>query len=155
MAFELFRPWLSGVPFLPLVDSRFLSVSRFSRCSRGGGRGGLVAGASGFKGDEMAGVWSSVESLGVRRDGVPPRDCVASMLRDVPFKHSNNSRRMNGDLGEVGKAEYRVTRRSLEVVKSRRSCLSIRQFLLSIRIPPCPPPVPLARFWIPQGIMLS
>jgi len=50
--------------------SRFLSVSRFSLCSRGGARGRARAAPSGFgfSGEDMAGAWSS--SSGLRSRGV-------------------------------------------------------------------------------------
>lgn len=51
-----------GVEPRPLaaVDSRFFSVSRFSRCSRsrGGGFAFARGAMSGFKGEEIAGTWA-------------------------------------------------------------------------------------------------
>ena len=66
--------------------SRFLIVSRFSRCSRGGPRGRAREAASGFglSGEEMAGAWSSSNARfkGPDAPGVLPRefDCESAMM---------------------------------------------------------------------------
>src|SRR5690242_12136856 len=81
-----------GVLARVLADaSRFLSVSRFSRCSRsrGGtfGRARAAASGLGFSGDEMAGAWSSSSGrrMGGPRAGVLEREggCESAMLRVV------------------------------------------------------------------------
>ena len=65
--------------------SRFLIVSRFSRCSRGGARGRARDAASGFgfNGEDMAGAWSSsnVRLTGRDAPGVFARefDCDSAM----------------------------------------------------------------------------
>lgn len=65
--------------------SRFLIVSRFSRCSRGGPRGRAREAASGFglSGEDMAGAWSSsnVRFKGSDAPGVLARefDCDSAM----------------------------------------------------------------------------
>lgn len=65
--------------------SRFLIVSRFSRCSRGGARGRARDAASGFgfNGEDIAGAWSSSSVRFTGRDapGVFARefDCDSAM----------------------------------------------------------------------------